>query len=137
MQRPFSVVSAVTQRVVKVWQWVCCYAILFVSSPVFAGGEGFGGWAEERTKSQGQSGINTLYIVLQIIGVVLMAWGLWMVVQHNLDKKKGNTPNTSWMLVMVLVVVGAMMLGFTTFTKKADETAWGSSGGDNQKITIN
>lgn len=105
-------------------------------NPAFAASTGIGGWLASRTKDQGQGLVDAIYTGLQVGGIGAMAWGAWMIIQHNIDKKKGQTPNTSWTLVFALLIGGAICTGFSSWTKMADETAWGSSGGNNTKITI-
>lgn len=98
--------------------------------------KGFFGWLFDVTKEQGQYSMDTLGIVMQIGGFFLLGWAVFMIVKHNLDKKKGNTPDTSWGLVGVLVVCGAIALGFGSWVDMADSTAWGSGGGNSGKIQI-
>ncbi|MDU7313102.1 hypothetical protein ACTG2K_22905 [Aeromonas caviae] len=99
-------------------------------------GKGVFGWAAEVTKEQGQYGMDMLGTGMQLLGFVLLGWAVFMVVKHNLDQKKGNTPDTSWKLVGVLIICGAISLGFGSWVDMADSTAWGSSGGNSGKIQI-
>lgn len=99
-------------------------------------GNGIFGWGAAVVKEQGQFGMNMLSSIMQIFGFILLGWALFMIVKHNLDAKKGNTPETSWKLVGVLVLCGAISLGFGSWVDMADSTAWGSSGGNSGKIQI-
>lgn len=99
-------------------------------------GKGVFGWAAEVTKEQGQYGMDMLGTGMQLLGFFLLGWAVFMVVKHNLDQKKGNTPDTSWKLVGVLIICGAISLGFGSWVDMADSTAWGSSGGNSGKIQI-
>ena len=99
-------------------------------------GKGVFGWAAEVTKEQGQYGMDMLGTGMQLLGFVLLGWAVFMVVKHNLDQKKGNTPDTSWKLVGVLIICVAISLGFGSWVDMADSTAWGSSGGNSGKIQI-
>ncbi|MBE8745299.1 MULTISPECIES: hypothetical protein [Aeromonas] len=99
-------------------------------------GKGVFGWAADVVKEQGQYGMDMLGTGMQLLGFVLLGWAVFMVVKHNLDQKKGNTPDTSWKLVGVLIICGAISLGFGSWVDMADSTAWGSSGGNSGKIQI-
>lgn len=98
--------------------------------------KGLFGLAADVVKEQSQYGMDMLGYGMQALGFVLLAWAVFMIVKHNIDAKKGNTPETSWKLVGFFIICGAISLGFGSWVDIADSTVWGSSGGNSGKIQI-
>ncbi|MEL7595409.1 hypothetical protein AADX40_15550 [Aeromonas veronii] len=98
--------------------------------------KGLFGMGASVAKEQGGYWLETVGTGMQVLGFSSIAWGVWMVIQHQRAKKQGGGQDTSWGLILTLIVGGAVALGFGSFVDVADSTAWGSAGGNAGKLQI-